>query len=139
MSAPPVPAVSWAACSADMLFYTLGQGWVFLSCVYAGLLVGLWYDCTAALSRLFGAGTWLRAGLDMVFSLGAAAIFVGALLLSGRGEARLYALLGLLSGFCLWGFTLRRALSGLGGILSRIARAAGAWLCQRALWKKIMK
>ena len=95
-------AACWAACSADVLFATYGQGWIFLWMLAAGAAIGAWYACLAALRRLLCAGAWLSLAADLAFGAGAAVIFCLALVAANYGRLRLYAVLAALAGFALF-------------------------------------
>ena len=77
-----------------MLFSTIGQVYVFLWMVGAGLLAGLLYSLCTGLRRLLCAGFWLTLLIDMLFGLGSGLILVVALISGDYGRIRLYSLLG---------------------------------------------
>ena len=91
-----------------MLFHTAGQARVFLSMLYSGLLIGLWYDALGLIRRALFAGRLLTAALDFVFGAGAALILAAFMLLVNYGEMRVYCLLGASCGAVLYAFTLRK-------------------------------
>ena len=82
-----------------MLFETIAQPRIFLWMLAAGMLVGAWYGALAGLRRLLAAGVWLGLVCDMLFGLGAAAIFCGGLYLANYAALRLYHLLAAGLGF----------------------------------------
>ena len=82
-----------------MLFSTLGQQRVFLWMLVSGMLIGAWYGCLACLRRLLAAGVWLSLMCDLLFGLGAGAIFCAALVTANYGALRLYAVAAALMGF----------------------------------------
>ena len=86
-----------------MLFSTIGQIHVFIWMMAAGVLIGLWYACLAALRRLLCAGFWLTLAADAVFGAGAAGIFILALVTANYGQVRFFAVLGALTGCALFG------------------------------------
>ena len=86
-----------------MLFATVGQGARFVWMMAAGAVVGVWYLITALLRRFIQAGFWLTLACDLLFGLGAAAILIAALIVSGYGQARPFELLGALLGALLSG------------------------------------
>ena len=122
-----------------MLFHTVGQAQVFLGMLYAGLLIGAWYDGLGFVRRVLQAGPWLTACLDVVFSLGAGYCLIAFLLLTNFGEMRLFCLLGALCGAILYVLTLRQLLRGF---VVRPCRALGRFLKRRLqspLSKKIFR
>ena len=82
-----------------MLFETIGQPRIFLWMLAAGMLIGAWYALLAGLRGLLRAGVWLSLACDVVFGLGAAALFCAALYAASYGAVRLYAALAALMGF----------------------------------------
>lgn len=85
-----------------MLFSTIGQVYVFLWMVGAGLLVGLLYSLCTGLRRLLCAGFWLTLWIDVLFGLGSGLILVAALVTGDYGRVRLYSLLGGCTGLLLF-------------------------------------
>jgi len=122
-----------------MLFHTAGQAQVFLSMLYAGLLIGLWYDALGLIRRALFAGRLLTATLDLVFGAGSALILIAAMLLVNYGEMRVYCLLGALCGAALYAFTLRRLLKLIlarpYAALTRLSR----WLGGQAWVKRLLR
>ena len=120
-----------------MLFRTVGQGWVFLWMLAAGMLIGAWYALLAGLRRLLVAGLWLSLAADVAFGAGAAAIFCAALVAANYGQVELYAIGGALLGFALFAAGVfppaRRALSALSGALRYIFVKIG-----RFRWIKVI-
>ena len=74
-----------------MLFETIGQHRVFLWMLAAGMLIGAWYGGMAGVRRLLAAGVWLSLVCDVIFGIGAGAIFCAALFTANYGALRLYA------------------------------------------------
>ena len=85
-----------------MLFATIGQPQVFLWMLAAGVLIGAWYACMAAVRRLLCAGPLLSLVADLAFGIGAAAIFCLALCLANYGRMRLFACLAAAMGCALF-------------------------------------
>lgn len=107
-----------------MLFATIGQGYVFLWMMGAGLLIGALYAFAAAMRRLLCAGFWLALLIDVLTGLGAGLILIAALVTGSYGQLRLYEMLGALAGTAL--FTLgveppiRQGLGALFRVLKRL-------------------
>lgn len=85
-----------------MLFSTIGQIYIFLWMIGAGLLTGALYALSAALRRLLCAGFWLTLVIDALFGLGAALILIAAAVIACYGQLRLYQLLGVALGAILF-------------------------------------
>lgn len=85
-----------------MLFSTIGQIYVFLWMVGAGLAAGALYTLFAALRRLLCAGFWLTLLMDALFGLGAGLILIASSLVASYGQIWLYELLGAAAGFALF-------------------------------------
>ena len=85
-----------------MLFETLGQHRVFLWMMAAGMLIGAWYACAAGLRRLMRAGALLSLLCDILFGLGAGAIFCAALVTANYGALRLYTVMAAALGFMIF-------------------------------------
>ena len=85
-----------------MLFETIGQPRIFLWMLAAGMLIGAWYALLKGLRALLDAGVWLSLVCDVLFGLGAAALYCLALYAASYGALRLYAVLAALMGFGLF-------------------------------------
>lgn len=89
-----------------MLFSTIGQIYVFLWMMTAGLIIGAWYALMAALRKLLQAGFWLGLALDIAFGAGAAVVFSVFLVAANYGEVRLFAVFGAIIGCALFAIGL---------------------------------
>lgn len=85
-----------------MLFYTIGQGSVFLWMALAGMLIGLLYDFFRLLRCLLDAGTVGSLLLDGAWGVLSGGVLAVMLVIANRGEMRLYVLLAVLGGFALY-------------------------------------
>ena len=107
-----------------MLFATIGQGFVFLWMVGAGLAVGALCAFSSAVRRLLCAGFWLTLLIDALTGLCAGLILIAALVTGSYGQLRLYELLGAAAGAVLFRLgiepPIRRCLSALAHVLRRI-------------------
>lgn len=107
-----------------MLFSTIGQIYVFLWMVGAGLLIGALYALCAGLRRLLRAGFWLTLIVDLLFGLLTAVILIAAMLIASYGRVRLYELLGAVSGTILFSQgiepPLKRLCSAMGNRFRRL-------------------
>jgi hypothetical protein len=83
------------------VYATAGQFWIFLWYAFIGVLIGGAYSLTGAAGRLFGAGRVVTAVSDVLFSLGAGALFFTLSQRASYGELRLYCFLGGAAGFTL--------------------------------------
>lgn len=86
-----------------MLDSAVGQGYIFLGAVYSGFAIGLVYDIFGWLRRVFHAGMFLTALLDLIYCVIAFLIVMVTLLTISGGELRLYTMIGLACGIGLYG------------------------------------
>lgn len=122
-----------------MLFYTLEQSAAFLLMLPAGLMTGLIWDGLCALRRLFLPGVLLSLAMDLTFCLMAAFLLVASLVAALHGEMRLYAVMGSLVGFLLYGATLSPLIALIGRTLVRLLRALGGRLWACAFVRRLLK
>lgn len=101
-----------------MLFYTVGQGAVFLWMVSAGFIIGALYDVFRLARCVLSAGTPLNLALDAVWGALAGAAFAAMLTMANRGEMRLYALAAAGLGCALYA-------AAVSNPMARLARALG--------------
>lgn len=85
-----------------MLYETIGQLHIFAWMLAAGALMGAWYAVTAALRRVLAAGVALSLCADIAFGLGAAALYLAALVTANYGQPRLYTVAAAALGFMLF-------------------------------------
>ncbi len=112
-----------------MMFETAAQAQVFLTMMYAGLLVGLGYDVLRAVRRATAANAWWTGCLDLLFWIGAALVVSAALALGSQEGFRFYALVGCACGVVLYLLGISLLLREMLGMLARLTR----WLGQSKL------
>ena len=122
-----------------VLFYTLGQSAAFLLMLPAGLMTGLIWDGLCALRRLFQPGVLLSLAMDLTFCLMAAFLLIASLVAALHGEMRLYAVMGSIVGFLLYGATLSPLIALIARALLRLLRALGRRLAACALVRRLLK
>ena len=122
-----------------MLFYTAGQSAAFLLMLGCGLRLGLLWDFFRLLRHLFKPGFLLSLALDLLFGAAAAGLLCASLMRALEGELRLYALMGALCGFLLYGATLSHLLAWIAGKAAAGLRRAGQWLQRQKFVKKMLK
>ena len=122
-----------------MLFYTTGQSLAFLLMLECGLRIGLLYDFMRLLRRLFQPGFILSLAMDLFFGAAVAALVILSLMKALDGELRLYALMGALAGFLLYGATLSHLLERIARIAARLLRRLRDWLARQIFVKKLLK
>ena len=122
-----------------MLFQTGDQSLAFLLMLACGLRIGLCYDLLRLLRRLFQPGLFLSLALDLLFGAAAAGFIILALVQALDGELRLYALMGALAGWLLYGATLSRLLEALARLAARLARRAGRFLSNQNFLIKLFR
>ena len=110
-----------------MLFSTIGQIYVFLWMIGAGL------------RRLLGAGFWLTLAIDALFGLGAALILIAASVIACYGQLRLYELLGVALGAVLFQLgvepPVRRLLGALARAVKRMFRRCANFRLIKVIFK----
>ncbi len=122
-----------------MLFRTAGQSLAFLFMLSCGVKIGVCHDALRLLRRLFRPGAALSLALDLSFGAGAAALLIASLVRALDGELRLYALMGALAGFLLYGATLSRLLAFVARRAAQRLRSARARFAGSAFAKKLLK
>ena len=122
-----------------MLFYTVGQSRIFLTMLYAGLVIGFYASIDSAARRLFGAGRLMALSMDLLLGVVIAGVSCFALVIAADGELRLYSLLGLLCGFLIYRETLGPLLQRCVSLALIPLRAAVRFLTGRTLIKKLLK
>lgn len=108
----------------------MNQARLFVWMMAAGVAMGAWYALTALLRRFIQAGVWLSLGCDLLFALGSAVLFMGALIAANYGQARLFEVLGFFLGAALFGAGMALPLRALAHrlrqcilkIMSRVAK-----------------
>ena len=122
-----------------MLFYTVGQSRIFLTMLYAGMCIGLYSTIDCAARKLFEAGRLMTFFMDILLGAAAVLILIPALLISSDGELRLYALMGALCGYLLFGATLGRVLPRIAEFLLRPLRRFLRALFRSRLLRRLFK
>jgi len=122
-----------------MLFSTIGQVYVFLWMVGAGLLVGFLYSLCTGLRRLLCAGFGLTLLIDMLFGLGSGLILVVALVTGDYGRVHLYSLLGSCLGMFLFRCGVDPLLRCLANTIVRLFRHSFVRISGFRLIKVIFK
>lgn len=122
-----------------MLFGTVGQSRVFLTMLYAGLLLGLYADLDSAARRLFRAGRLLSVLMDLFFGVAAACIVFSALLAAADGELRLYSLMGACCGYLIWAGTLSPVLPRLFRFPARLVLRLLTGMKKNSFMKKLFR
>ncbi len=89
-----------------MLMSTVNQAYVFLSTVYAGIIIGFIYDLNRAVRRSFKPGRWIIGILDLIFWLVVAVVAFIVLYYANSGEIRFYNFIGLTAGWGLYSLTI---------------------------------
>ena len=118
-----------------MLFYTIGQGSVFLWMAFAGMLVALLYEFFRLLRCLLGGGITVSLILDCLWGVVSGVVLAVMLVAANRGEMRLYVLAAVLGGFLL----CRAAASGPILLLWRMGKWVVEFLYRFRLFDIIFK
>lgn len=96
-----------------MLFKTVGQAYVFMAAVYAGLAMGLCYDIFKIIRMIFRQALAMTLLCDTLFSVSATAIAAWCILQSNDGDIGTFIFLGFIAGFFLFKMTLSKLVFGL--------------------------
>ena len=89
-----------------MLHSTTNQAYVFLSTLYAGLIIGFLYDCCRMVRKMIRAGVIITGILDLLFWAVIGILSFLVLFYVDNGSVRLYTVVGLLIGWLLYRLTL---------------------------------
>ena len=81
-----------------MLMATVNQGYLFLACVYGGILIGILYDANRLIRYFLKTGVLLTGLVDLIFWLGAGAIAAYCLFAISLGFIAFYQFLGFVLG-----------------------------------------
>lgn len=100
-----------------MLFATAGQGWMLVWMAGAGAMIAVWYALTSLLRRVVQAGVIRTLLIDLLFGVGAAAIFLAFLFAGSHGAFRPYMLLGTAGGFALFRLGLHAPVRRISSLL----------------------
>lgn len=82
-----------------MLFESLKQSYVFLGCLYFGLLCGIVYDFFKFILNLFGRKRFFQIVGDILFSFVFVILFFVCLNVTNYGEFRIFVLISYILGF----------------------------------------
>lgn len=82
-----------------MLFETLKQGYIFLGCLYFGLILGIFFDFCKFNVKLFKNKFIIQLIFDIIFSICAVIIFFYCLNIVNFGEFRIFVLFSFILGF----------------------------------------
>jgi len=110
------------------------QAYVFLSTVYAGFIIGFFYDCCRILRKMVRAGIVITGILDLLFwSLMGMLSFL-VIFYVNDGDVRLYTIAGFVIGWILYVLTLSPfIMKSLTWIYKTLAGAI-QWLVNIILW-----
>ncbi len=95
-------------------FETKSQAWVFISMIYLGMALGIVYDGLSLIRK--GKKAIWTIGADLLFFLLAGSALTLALVITGQGGLRFYALLGLVCGGIVYLLGIRRLVAGIAAL-----------------------
>ena len=120
---------------------TSNQAYIFLSTVYAGLIIGFLYDCCRMIRKMIRAGVAVTGILDLLFWSIIGVLSFLVLYYVNDGNVRIYTLLGFGVGWILYLLSLSRLImKTLNWIYDTLAKLI-QWLVKIILWpfKKLWK
>ena len=85
---------------------TSNQAYVFLSTVYAGFIIGFFYDCCRMVRKMIRAGVFVTGILDLLFWSVIGALSFLVVFYVNDGEVRLYTIAGFSIGWIFYALTL---------------------------------
>lgn len=107
-----------------MLFHTLGQPYVLLVCICAGMITGMIYDFFRAVRRLFGNNTVITVLCDLFFSIAFFVISFVAFFMSNDMQIEWYMFPVIGGGILLYTLGMRKVLLFLWRLVYNIASKA---------------
>ncbi|HCS72437.1 MAG TPA: spore cortex biosynthesis protein YabQ [Clostridiales bacterium] len=124
---------------------TSNQAYIFLSTVYAGLIIGFLYDCCRMIRKMVRVNVIVTGILDLLFWSVIGVLSFLVLFYVNDGNVRFYTLLGFIIGWILYLLALSPLImKGLNWIYDTLARLI-QWLGKiiqwpfRQLWKALAK
>ncbi len=112
---------------------TLTQISELLATIYSGLFIGLVYEALRLVRRVFRAGKWLTALLDILFWAIAALVAALALFLINGGNLRLYSVCGFLLGALMFIFGVSPLVTALWRFISRPFVGIWRFICKKRI------
>ena len=82
-----------------MLFETLKQSYIFLGCIYFGIILGIFYDITKFIVKLLKNNKVVQFIFDIIFSVFFVLMFFVCLNIVNFGEFRFFVLISYILGF----------------------------------------
>lgn len=127
------------------MFSTSNQAYVFLFTVYAGFIIGFFYDCCRMVRKMIRAGVFVTGVLDLLFWSMIGTLSFLVILYVNDGNVRLYTILGFVIGWILYILTLSPFVMKALNWIYRALAAIIHWLVTiilwpfRMFWKAIIK
>ncbi len=112
---------------------TLTQISELLATLYSGLFIGLVYEVLRLFRRVFNAGKWLTALLDILFWAIAALVAALALFLINGGELRLYSVCGFLLGALMFIYGVTPLLKAVWRFVTRPFVVIWRFICKKRI------
>lgn len=84
-----------------MLFETLKQSYIFLGCLYFGLIAGILKEVSVFVINLFKKNKIITFIIDLIYMLVFSLLFILCINIVNYGEFRVYLLLGYILGYIL--------------------------------------
>jgi spore cortex biosynthesis protein YabQ len=113
---------------------TSDQAYVFLSTVYAGFIIGFFYDCCRIIRKMIRAGVFVTGILDFLFWSVIGALSFLIIFYVNDGDVRFFTSAGFMIGWVLYLLALSRyIMMALNWIYQALAKVIH-WLVSIALW-----
>ena len=112
---------------------TLTQISELLATIYSGLFIGLVYEALRLARRIFQAGKWLTALLDILFWAIAALVAALALFMINGGVLRLYSVCGFLLGALMFIFGVSPLIKNLLRLIARPFVGIWRFICKKRI------
>lgn len=113
---------------------TSNQAYIFLSTVYAGLIIGFLYDCCRMIRKMIRAGVAVTGILDLLFWSIIGVLSFLVLYYVNDGNVRIYTLLGFAVGWILYLLSLSRiVMKSLNWVYDTLAKLI-QWFVKIILW-----
>lgn len=117
-----------------MIVYTTDQLYVLFVAIFAGCIIGIFYDVFYMIRCMSRVGRYLTGLFDLIFWVLAAILAFVALFFANSGIIRAYSFIGLFLGWILYAFTLSRYVILVMNFLLKITTGIFSLIINAVLW-----
>jgi len=110
------------------------QAYVFLTTVYAGFIIGFFYDCCRVIRIMIKAGVFVTALLDLLFWIIIGTLSFLVVFYVNDGNVRFFTIMGFVIGWVLYFLYMSRFVMKALLWLYEILAKAISWLTDIMLW-----